>query len=910
MSETEATLRRRLEELTLALKEGEDSVNGILETNPDGIVITGKQGDVRYANLAAAAILKIKKDDLAGYRFDFPAQAIDWTPFETTAGSGESLSLDVRAVDLIWKGRDARLVFVRVRVLDAGGNGHSKRSEDRLRLMIERAPDAVYMADLRGNFISVNAMAEEMSGYRREDWIGKSFLTTQLFSADQIPRIVKWLALLAIGRRIGPEELLLKRKDGRQIPIEIRVFPMRVGLDFFIMGIARDISKRRRLEKTIQRQGEFLRGTLNALTHPFYIVNARDYTVQMANAAARSLGIQIGKTCHGCTHGSPTPCTGEHQCPVEEVKRTGKLSIVEHLHKDAQGHFRYYEVFGYPICDEKGEVVQVIEYSRDITARKAAEKEIRNLAKFPEENPNVIMRLTPDGKILYANPSSRPLLDEWGTRIGGVVPEKLCQLAARAFESGQRQNCLRTQNKRIFSLIFAPVLGPNYINIYGTDITDLYETEVALRESEKKHRELITTSVDGVISIGPDMKICLWNRAAEKIFGYQEKEILGEDVMKLVPVRYREAKAKGMVEFAKAGAGPVIGKTVELAGLRKDGTEVLIELSVSARKTNGGFEATAIVRDITERKKTEATLRESEERYRSLFGSMMNGVAYHRMLYEGDRPVDYVYLDANPAFERLTGLKNVIGKKVTEVIPGIRESSPELFEIYGRVARSGNPEAFESCVKTMGVWFSIAVFSPRRDHFVVVFDNITERRKATEELKAANEESQLLLKSMMNAFVLFESVFDETGRFVSYRFVYINEAYERITGVRLEDVRGKTVHEVWPATEPSWIEYYGQVAVTGVSKTFEMYHDPTKKMYHCNVYRPWSSNDRFCVVFEDITERVRVEEERKRTIEDLQAFKKATVNRENQMIELKREINELSKQLGKPAPYDLTFLSD
>ncbi len=132
---------------------------------------------------------------------------------------------------------------------------------------------------------------------------------------------------------------------------------------------------------------------------------------------------------------------------------------------------------------------------------------------------------------------------------------------------------------------------------------------------------------------------------------------------------------------------------------------------------------------------------------------------------------------------------------------------------------------------------------------------ITERKRVEETLRESENELQLLFKSMINAFVLFDSVFDDDGNFVSYRFVYINDAYERITGVKNDEVKGRTVHEVWPGTEPEWIKRYGEVAVTGVTSTFDMYHDPTKKFYHCNVYRPWKTKDRFCVIFEDITER-------------------------------------------------------
>ncbi|MDP3148535.1 MAG: PAS domain S-box protein [Ignavibacteria bacterium] len=138
--------------------------------------------------------------------------------------------------------------------------------------------------------------------------------------------------------------------------------------------------------------------------------------------------------------------------------------------------------------------------------------------------------------------------------------------------------------------------------------------------------------------------------------------------------------------------------------------------------------------------------------------------------------------------------------------------------------------------------------------------DITDRKHAEEARRENEEELQRLLESMTTAFVLFESVFADDGRFVSYRFVYINKAYERITGVKNDEVKGKTTHEVWPKTEPEWIKRYGEVAITGVSQTFEMYHEPTAKYYHCNVYRPGDTQDRFCVVFEDITESKQMEE--------------------------------------------------
>jgi PAS domain S-box-containing protein len=87
-----------------------------------------------------------------------------------------------------------------------------------------------------------------------------------------------------------------------------------------------------------------------------------------------------------------------------------------------------------------------------------------------------------------------------------------------------------------------------------------------------------------------------------------------------------------------------------------------------------------------------------------------------------------------------------------------------------------------------------------------------------------------------------------------------NDAYERIAGLTLEQVRGKTVREVWPETEQGWYDVYGEVARTGHPRSFEMFHKPTHGLYACNAYRPWDSPTRICVVFENVTERKRAEE--------------------------------------------------
>ncbi len=136
--------------------------------------------------------------------------------------------------------------------------------------------------------------------------------------------------------------------------------------------------------------------------------------------------------------------------------------------------------------------------------------------------------------------------------------------------------------------------------------------------------------------------------------------------------------------------------------------------------------------------------RHSKQDYRALFENMLDGLAYCKMVFEDKRPVDFVYLDVNKAFEKLTGLKDVIGRRVTEVIPGIRESNPKLFEVYGRVAATGSPETLEIYIDPLAKWFSVSVYSPEKGYFIATFDNITEHKHAESEARANARRNELL----------------------------------------------------------------------------------------------------------------------------------------------------------------------
>jgi PAS domain S-box-containing protein len=151
------------------------------------------------------------------------------------------------------------------------------------------------------------------------------------------------------------------------------------------------------------------------------------------------------------------------------------------------------------------------------------------------------------------------------------------------------------------------------------DITERSRAELALRESESKLSGITNCAHDAIIMMDNEGKISYWNTAAEKIFGYTTAEAMGQILHKLlVPERYFEAHCKGYSHFRETGEGPVIGKTLELIGLRKNGKEFPVELSLSAIKLKDQWNAIGIIRDISERKQAERTLRSTNRTLQAL----------------------------------------------------------------------------------------------------------------------------------------------------------------------------------------------------------------------------------------------------------------------------------------------------
>jgi PAS domain S-box-containing protein len=139
-----------------------------------------------------------------------------------------------------------------------------------------------------------------------------------------------------------------------------------------------------------------------------------------------------------------------------------------------------------------------------------------------------------------------------------------------------------------------------------------------LRESEARFRSVFESATDAIVLADPEGRIISWNRAARAIFGYLEDEVLGRPLTILMPPRYRGRHEAGMIRVREGGASRVVGRTLEMYGLRKDGAEFPIELAIGTWDTERGHFFSGVIRDITRRKEDEERLRRSNDQLREL----------------------------------------------------------------------------------------------------------------------------------------------------------------------------------------------------------------------------------------------------------------------------------------------------
>ncbi len=247
---------------------------------------------------------------------------------------------------------------------------------------------------------------------------------------------------------------------------------------------------------------------------------------------------------------------------------------------------------------------------------------------------------------------------------------------------------------------------------------------------------LIRTTLDAVISIDHDQNIIVFNPAAEHIFGYRAEEVLGKQLDLLIPVRFRNKHKLAIEKFDQPGVqARSMYSQGELLGVRKSGEEFAIEASISKLKIEGKIVFTAILRDISERRRLEHELRKNEIRLNEIFENLSSGVAIYRASPDGQH---FYFTALNRSAEQIEQVRrqDVIGKNVQEVFPGVVKFG--LSDVFRRVWQTGKsehvPTAYYSDQRISG-WRENHVYKLSNGEVVAIYNDRTEEMQEAEKMR-------------------------------------------------------------------------------------------------------------------------------------------------------------------------------
>jgi len=265
------------------------------------------------------------------------------------------------------------------------------------------------------------------------------------------------------------------------------------------------------------------------------------------------------------------------------------------------------------------------------------------------------------------------------------------------------------------------------------DITAQKLAENRVRVSEIRYRRMFEAAHDGVLLLDPaTCKITDANPFMTKLLGYPREQLIGKELFEIGLLKDETASQEMFQKLTQKHEVRYEDLPLE----NRDGRHQEVEVVANLYQENGHAVIQCNIRDITARKLAEDALRHSEERYRSLFDSIDEGFCVIELLFDRkERPIDYRFLEVNPAFEKQTGIRGGLGKRMREIVDKIE---PYWLKTYGQVVATGTPFRGSNEMKALDRWFDVYAFQlggRQSRNVAVLFSDITERKKVEQVLR-------------------------------------------------------------------------------------------------------------------------------------------------------------------------------
>jgi PAS domain S-box-containing protein len=495
---------------------------------------------------------------------------------------------------------------------------------DAFKCLFENASDAIYILNKNGNFVTVNRKAEELTGFKREDFVGKSF--RKIIPGKSLPKAIRGFLNVIRGKEIRLE-LELKTAAKRTVLVEVTSKPLIVkGKIVGTLGIVREITERVVIENKLKEANRKLQMLFETAMEGITVVNEKENLTFVNKAFADMLGYEedelIGMNLQRFVDERSFKEIGRQT----ESRKKGKVSRYELVMFGKDGKPRIFQVSASPLWNEDGSFAGSLAIVMDVSERKRMEETLQEreekFRKIFENANDSLIYLDTSGRIIEVNEkaiqtfggSKEELLGKNFIKVGVFslrdIP-KLLSVFARILRGKEGYASLRIKNKKgqeLYLECSSSIIKVNNklvgILVIARDITERKEMEEKLRESEEKWRSLVKNAPNIIIIVDRDGKIQFVNRT---VIDASPEEVVGRSVYDFIDPRHHDVVRKTIKQVFQTGQG----SSYEISGTGPDGSTSWYVTQVGPIKRDGQIvSVTLISMDVTERKQMQQKLEE------------------------------------------------------------------------------------------------------------------------------------------------------------------------------------------------------------------------------------------------------------------------------------------------------------
>ena len=636
-----------------------------------------------------------------------------------------------------------------------------KRAEEelvRLSSAVKMSTDSIVISDLDAKIIDVNEATLKMYGTDdKRDLIGKN--SFDLIAPEELEKALAGTKEVLEKGYVTSREYHIITKDGGRVPVEMSIAIMKDadGKPLGFVGISRDITERKEAGAQIRELSSVVEQSIDGIATGDLEPKLTYVNDAFARMHGYSPAEMVGMR-HTNLHSEEQ--TDEFEKAIDHIKTKGSWTgEIGHVRKDGTPFPTHMSVT--LLTDEEGKPTGITVVCRDITKRKQAEEELearkRKLEGYIESMVDGVVLSDLEGTTVDINKACLELLGY--KRKGDVVGRpgfirairkkdmpKIGALLEEIIKKGyvrDREITVLAQDRREIPILFSATLikdpegKPTSIFTILKDITERKKAEKRMQESEEKLRVMFGSITDGVIVTDLTGTVVEANDGAAHLVGYSnKKELIGRNAFEFVSPKDRALAMNATKKTLEEG---LVQERTEYTILTADGREIDTDSSAAVLYDSSGNPTGIInvVRDITERKKAEEMLRESTERYRLLFESSEAGI---NLL---DKYGNFLMVNKPAAEPWGMSIENIVNKNIRDIMPP--EMANEAMSLIHEIEKTGTGRVQERYIKHLDKYF-IEDIQPVLDSEGKVFGvqvltyDITERKKAEQELRERNEQ--------------------------------------------------------------------------------------------------------------------------------------------------------------------------